>query len=77
MSLIKCTECGNEVSDKAANCPHCGAPIDTKIHCPNCGSTDVSKISGLQKSASAWAFGIFAANTIMSKYKCNKCGNKF
>jgi hypothetical protein len=27
MALIKCTECNNEVSDKASTCPKCGAPI--------------------------------------------------
>ena len=27
MALIKCSECGKEVSDKASNCPNCGAPI--------------------------------------------------
>ena len=27
MALIKCPECGREVSDKAPACPHCGAPI--------------------------------------------------
>lgn len=26
MALIKCTECGKEISDKAAACPHCGCP---------------------------------------------------
>ena len=26
MTLIKCEECGKEISDKAATCPHCGAP---------------------------------------------------
>lgn len=25
--LIKCSECGKEVSDKASTCPHCGAPV--------------------------------------------------
>lgn len=29
MSLIACAECGRQVSDKAASCPHCGAPIAT------------------------------------------------
>lgn len=28
MSLIKCPECGNNVSDKAITCPHCGYPIN-------------------------------------------------
>ena len=27
MTLIKCNECGKEVSDQAESCPHCGAPI--------------------------------------------------
>lgn len=27
MSLIKCLECGKEVSDKAPSCPNCGYPI--------------------------------------------------
>lgn len=27
MALSKCEECGNDVSDKAAACPKCGAPI--------------------------------------------------
>lgn len=26
MSLVKCTECGREISDKATACPGCGAP---------------------------------------------------
>lgn len=30
MALIKCSECGREVSDKAGSCPGCGAPISTK-----------------------------------------------
>lgn len=25
MAMIKCEECGKEMSDKAMNCPHCGA----------------------------------------------------
>ncbi|MEK7486338.1 MAG: hypothetical protein AABZ60_18605 [Planctomycetota bacterium] len=29
MSLIKCSECSKEVSDKAPNCPNCGNPIST------------------------------------------------
>lgn len=27
MALIKCGECSHDVSDKAASCPKCGAPI--------------------------------------------------
>ncbi len=28
MGMIKCTECGKEMSDKAAVCPNCGCPIE-------------------------------------------------
>lgn len=28
MALIKCPECGKEISDKAINCPNCGFPIN-------------------------------------------------
>jgi RNA polymerase subunit RPABC4/transcription elongation factor Spt4 len=27
MPLIKCPECGKEISDQAQSCPHCGNPI--------------------------------------------------
>lgn len=45
--LIKCPECGKEVSDKAPACIHCGFPLDAGNHrdvensmitCPECGS---------------------------------------
>ena len=28
MALIKCPECGKEISDQAANCPNCGFPMN-------------------------------------------------
>lgn len=38
MSLIKCKECGKEISDKAKTCVHCGASIhEEKKYCPECG----------------------------------------
>nr|UVY32817.1 MAG: protein of unknown function DUF2116 [Bacteriophage sp.] len=30
MALIKCPECGKEISDKASNCPNCGCPLNEK-----------------------------------------------
>lgn len=58
MSLIECSECKKEVSDKAQDCPGCGNPIagtvvETSQHeekvdkqgawCPNCGSRNSYK----------------------------------
>lgn len=40
MAMITCPECGREVSDKAASCPNCGAPINNsseKKFCKYCG----------------------------------------
>ena len=31
MALIKCSECGRPVSDKAESCLQCGAPIDSAL----------------------------------------------
>ena len=44
MALIKCPECGKEISDKAKICPHCGINLNedpnnnthTNIVCPHC-----------------------------------------
>lgn len=33
MALIRCPECGKEVSDKALTCIHCGCPLVKKNHC--------------------------------------------
>ena len=33
MALIKCPECGKEISDKAPACIHCGCPLSTKKEC--------------------------------------------
>ncbi|MDD6896204.1 MAG: zinc ribbon domain-containing protein [Prevotellaceae bacterium] len=38
MAIIKCPECGHQVSDKAATCPSCGVGIHGKVtKCPECG----------------------------------------
>lgn len=34
MALIKCSECGKEVSDKAAACPACGCPVEVVSKVP-------------------------------------------
>jgi len=35
MGLVKCPECGKEISDKANSCPSCGCPIDQKKAAPS------------------------------------------
>lgn len=38
MAMIKCSECGKSISDKASNCPNCGNPIDLN------GSEKIQKV---------------------------------
>lgn len=37
MALINCKECGQQISDSASVCPHCGAPVVKDVFCTNCG----------------------------------------
>lgn len=34
MALITCPECGQQISDKANVCPHCGKPVDNQMAQP-------------------------------------------
>lgn len=40
MALIKCCECGKEISDKSTQCIHCGCPIEEikVLYCEECGN---------------------------------------
>lgn len=46
MAIIQCSECGREVSDKAPNCPGCGAPI-AKAPLPATAPKEVQARSGV------------------------------
>ena len=51
MALIKCPECGKEISDSATSCPNCGIALNQttqnskSVKCPKCGSTNLQAIS--------------------------------
>lgn len=46
MALIKCRECAKEVSDKAATCPGCGAPIGYVASAPQTAAPVAVKRTG-------------------------------
>jgi uncharacterized membrane protein YvbJ len=31
MAIISCPECGKQISDRAAECPQCGCPINVSV----------------------------------------------
>lgn len=41
MTMIKCPECGHDVSDKAPRCPHCGIEIAGKVNVEKPSNVDV------------------------------------
>lgn len=92
MALIKCPECGKDISDKATACPNCGNPMNQQIQqeeylcCPKCGSRELHAehkgFSGGKALAGALVTGGIGllAGTIGSRdiqITCLKCGNKF
>ena len=49
MSLVKCPECGKEVSDMAEKCPQCGIDIQNNIgNNSKVGKKRISKIERLK-----------------------------
>lgn len=36
MAIIKCSNCGQDISDRAKKCVHCGQKIIQKVLCPEC-----------------------------------------
>lgn len=46
MSLIKCPECGREVSDKSKQCIHCGYPIHEVKDGSKVYSITITKVTG-------------------------------
>lgn len=46
MAIIKCPECGHEVSDQAPVCPNCGVEIAGKVtECPQCGTVYFKRLT--------------------------------
>ena len=74
---------------EGGECANCGALTYSKwiytndienqyvVKCPFCQSSNVKKISGASKAASAIAFGIFALGKVTKTWHCNNCGSNF
>lgn len=39
MALIKCPECGKEISESAVSCPNCGIQLNNKKFCKFCSAS--------------------------------------
>ena len=49
MALIKCPECGKEISDRCISCPNCGFPLNESVSIPPAidKSKEIEKYLGL------------------------------
>lgn len=71
MALIKCQECGKEISDKAEVCPHCGNPINQEAQTINATEKTTKKSSKNVKAIIAVvaivaiAGGIFISQNVL------------
>lgn len=58
MALVRCKECGKEVSDRASSCPNCGCPIADMI---TSGVVKI-KLPRTEKIANGWV-GLFSSKS--------------
>ena len=56
MPLVKCPECGKEVSDQALSCPHCGYPLKKPEPKKKKLNPDFSKMEVIVRRSSSVAF---------------------
>jgi hypothetical protein len=52
MALIKCSECGKDVSSRAKACPHCGFPLEPTLPTPSL-SRDMQPVAFVGNDAGA------------------------
>ena len=83
MSMIKCPECGKELSDKAETCINCGFPIksclELKKICPECKNPVENGISvcptcGFDLKVDKWECVECHTFVDNNADKCPKCG---
>ena len=71
MAIIKCTECGKQISDKAEVCPNCGNPMSPKgganngTYCSSCGINVTPVVTSV--GGGSCSFGK------RETWKCPKC----
>ena len=62
MALIKCTECGHMVSDKATKCPKCGCPTKEKtvLHQEDAAKDDMPVYDEEESHTNKWLYVVIA-----------------
>lgn len=71
MSLIRCSECGKEISDQAQSCPNCGKPNNKVVN--DTESSGTSKTVSTKKSSGKAGLVIFIALTCLTLLCVGQC----
>lgn len=78
MALIKCNECGKEISDKADKCPNCGCPVKKQPYTVTINDTVVDIDSIWENHRNKNKFIKYIQNTYKLKYNdCLDIYNKY
>jgi len=72
MALIACTECNKQISDKAASCPSCGAPVSSREPIVNRWSEEPKKE---KSSVWKWVLGVPVGGFILMMIVGSCAGN--
>ena len=56
MTLIKCPECGKEISDNANKCPNCGNPMYVKKETFSAWNSQCSNLRNINIISNNWIF---------------------
>ena len=73
MAIIECYECGKDISDKAASCPHCGAPSKTLTTNPEPVTIPIYEQEAV--SEPTVGDGVMVHGTGSSDFSCPSCGS--
>lgn len=62
MALIRCTECGHAISDRASMCPHCGCPTrdEETQHSYDVTPSNTRVITRRKRPSNNWLYGVIA-----------------
>ena len=77
MALIKCPECGKDVSDKAVACIHCGYPIEETLEQKSSVNTVTQDVNTNQQSEVSEGFTLFSVAKEYVNLECKRCEKVF
>lgn len=80
MALIKCPECGKEISDKSSVCIHCGYPLaNSQQEEPHMPQTQSARNSAPNENDSTleWGFTLFSVDESSVNLECKNCSKVY